>query len=739
MNKSGSHHLISQYTFDETLHPSITGKGFAKNLWPLVYILSDGCKQTAYVGETTDVFSRMQSHLKHEQKQTLTTVHLITSDKFNKSATLDIESNLIQYMFADRQFHLMNSNIGIANHTYYQKQDLYWGIFTDVWDDLRKRGLAKHSIEHINNSELFKYSPYKSLSKSQTEGLVQILEALALDTADNVVVQGGAGTGKTILAIFLFKLLNTSERDLNFEEFGEQESRVSDLVRQIKERYDQLDMAMVIPMSSFRTTVQRIFRGIGGLSAKMVIGPSEATKRKYDLLIVDESHRLRQRVNLGNYMGRFGEINEELGLDKEQGTELDWVLKQSRKAIFFYDGGQSIKPSDVSAEAFNRLIQNGKTDVRVLTSQFRARGGNDYVKFLNNLLHQTIPSDGEKFRHPHYDFKLYTSLEEMVDQIKEKDEKYKLSRLVAGYGWKWVSRYPNRKTYRPFDIHEDGMSLKWNRTSIDWINAEGSVEEVGCIHTTQGYDLNYTGVIFGPEIGMDPKSGQIFVDKKKYFDANGKNTIRNPERLKEYILNIYKTIMLRGIHGTYVYVCDPALRGYMSRYIPLADDAEVDQPRIIPLPSEEVKPFVNSVPLYSLTAAAGGFGPVISAEEQEWIKLPPGRTAGEDLFACRVIGESMNRIIPNGSICLFRRYQGGSRNGKIMLVELNEFTDRDAGAAYTVKEYRSRKQRTDSGYEHERISLLPVTDDSNYKSIELDGESASEMRTIAEFVQVLGK
>src|SRR5690606_4257055 len=93
------------------------------------------------------------------------------------------------------------------------------------------------------------------------------------------------------------------------------------------------------------------------------------------------------------------------------------------------------------------------------------------------------------------------------------------------------------------------------------------INEVGCIHTTQGYDLNYSGIIIGPELDYDFNTKSFIVDKDIYKDKNGKNTIKEDNILLDYVINIYKTILLRGIEGTYVYVCNPNLRKYLGQYI----------------------------------------------------------------------------------------------------------------------------------------------------------------------------
>ena len=154
---------IRSFEFNSTLIDQFQNLHYIKDLWPIVYILSDGKIKQAYIGETTDAYSRMITHLKNNAKSKLTSAHIITSEKFNKSATLDIESNLIKYISGDGQFQLLNGNIGLAYHNYYQKRVVYWKIFKSIWNSLRAEGIARHSIEHINNSDLFKYSPYKSL------------------------------------------------------------------------------------------------------------------------------------------------------------------------------------------------------------------------------------------------------------------------------------------------------------------------------------------------------------------------------------------------------------------------------------------------------------------------------------------------------------------------------------------------------------------------------------------------
>ncbi|QPH40384.1 DNA/RNA helicase domain-containing protein [Pedobacter endophyticus] len=722
-------YLISQSDFSENSITDLSLKHSNYTTWPLVYFLSEDKKHEAYVGETTDLVTRMRAHLKSDKKSDLKSIHLILSDLFNKSATLDIEANLIKYLAADGKYQLKNGNLGIANHQFYQQKEVYWDLFKDIWSELRTLGITRHSLDHLDNSDLFKYSPYKSLSIEQVEGLKTILKCLLDDNAKVSLIEGGAGTGKSILAIFLFKLLNSELEDFDLSDFDETDLELFDLFKRVKAKYLHLEMALVIPMSSFRKTISKVFKGIKGLKSNMVIGPAEVVRKKYDLLIVDESHRLRQRVNLGSYFYAFDQNCKRLGLDKMSSSELDWVLSQSNKSILFYDEQQSIKPSDVDSEQFKRLKQSTSTRYETLKTQLRIKGGPKYINFIHNLFHKENKISKPYLGGLSYEAFLYESLDEMVSDIKLKNQQFGLARLVAGFAWKWISRKDKSK----FDIVINETRLQWNSVTIDWMHTPNAVNEVGCIHTIQGYDLNYAGIIIGPEIGYDPIKGEIIINEKFYQDKNGKNSIKDYEVLKNYIINIYQTVLLRGIRGTFIYVCDLELRNHFKNYWTLKRfERDVQE-----LVTYNYKLNEQCIPFYDLSIAAGSFSEYQQVENVKYIELPDNLKANTDYFACKIVGESMNKVIPNGAIALFKKYTGGSRNGLICLVESTNIYDKDLGGQYTIKEYRSRKTITEDSWQHEEISLHPLSTDMNFETIVLRDEETIDFKVIGEFVRVL--
>ena len=320
-------------------------------------------------------------------------------------------------------------------------------------------------------------------------------------------------------------------------------------------------VALVIPQQSLRKTLKRVFKDINGLSPKMVISPNEAAKENYDLLIVDEVHRLRRRVNLVNWH-IHDQNNKRLNLPKEA-TELDWIVRSSKSQLLFYDENQSIKPTDIKPDYVKEILKNTKNKVCKydLTSQFRVLAGEDYIIYIRDLLRCNLTG---KKSFERYDFKLVENINNFKKIIIEKDEKFGLARFVAGYAWEWK----RKKVDYSYDIEIAGSKFKWNTNSMDWVNSKNSRTEVGCIHTIQGYDLNYAGVIIGPEISYDEFSNKIVINPDKYFDRNGKAGLKDKkDELKKYILNIYGVLLTRGIRGTYIYVCDDKLKAYLSKYI----------------------------------------------------------------------------------------------------------------------------------------------------------------------------
>lgn len=554
--------------------------------WPVVYVLDGegrgrGARTAVYVGESLNAATRMRQHLASGTKGELRNVRVVVDETFNKSVCLDLESYLIQLFSGDGGYRVLNLNGGITDAEYFHR-DRYRRTFAGVFEALRREGLFTRSIADIENSDLFKLSPFKALTQDQAIAVEDILEGLFADLAgghpSSIVIQGRPGTGKTIVAIYLMKMLadiqvatsdDALDPDSMFAEFFTEEHRT--LLTGFR-------LGLVVPQQSLRTSIRKVFGKTPGLRADMVVSPFDVGRggQRFDLLVVDETHRLSQRANQPSaVLNRdFRVINERLfGVDDPSRTQLDWVVACSTHRVFLVDAEQSVRPADLPTAALEALSSSARRQGRFypLTTQMRVRAGGDYVNYVRAMLRRSPvqPVQADPRAYEGYDLRMFDDLALMRSEIVAMDEAHGLARLVAGFAWDWKSK----KDPAVYDIEVDGCLLRWNSTDRDWINAPGSLDEVGSVHTVQGYDLNYAGVIIGPDLRYDPRTRRLFIDRASYRDQRGKE--RNSkhheppsdEDLLRYIVNIYGVLLTRGMLGTFVYVCDPALREYLRPFM----------------------------------------------------------------------------------------------------------------------------------------------------------------------------
>ncbi|MFN3708059.1 DNA/RNA helicase domain-containing protein [Microcella sp.] len=550
--------------------------------WPVVYLLdsarpaaSPSALRDVYVGETLNAEARILQHLDNpDKKRLLSHFRVVLDDRFNKSVCLDLESHLIRLLAGDGTFRVLNRNDGITDANYYER-DAYRESFRRVFDQLLHEGVFSRSIPEIENSDLFKLSPYKALTTDQAIAVENIVEGLFDDLEQNrgelLVVQGEPGTGKTVIAIYLMKLLadiaasrpdDEPDADSIFSDFFTEGHRA--LLRDFR-------VGLVVPQQSLRESIKRVFKRTPGLAPSQVLTPFQvgASDECWDLLIVDEAHRLNQRANQpsGVQNKQFRDITVKLfGHDDHTKTQLDWIQALSRHQVLLVDPEQSVRPADLPPELLRNLVEEAKGEGRhyPLVSQLRVRAGDDYIAWVRQLF-SPQSSEAMMQKRPdfgNYELKFFDDLGQMHEEIRERDAQYGLARLVAGYAWEWKSK----ENHEAYDIELDDRRLRWNSTATEWIASPNSLEEVGSIHTVQGYDLNYAGVIVGNDLRWDEARGRLAVDRASYFDKKGKEN--NPtlgrkytdDDLLRYICNVYSVLMTRGIRGTFVYVCDPVLR-----------------------------------------------------------------------------------------------------------------------------------------------------------------------------------
>lgn len=621
--------------------------------WPVVYLIHGN--NEIYIGETNNASERINQHLDpkgtfYEKRQKLEKVEIVFDSWFNKSAILDIENALIglfRYEILQTKdenkrskffTRLQNGNRGQSKlHNYYNRAH-YQEEVENIWEELRKRSIATNKYSDIVNDVLFKYSPYTALNEEQQNisieilnGIMDSLEAMreGRTTGYTAVVSGEAGTGKTIVLINMLvrivEAMNSNQTNIDcdnddlFEsalELGElsQESKLINRIKSYVQKYGSLRFAYVAQMSSLRNTMGRIFKDVPHMHKKDSKGPNDIVNEAisgdngdiepFDILFVDEAHRLWQYDNIGSARGAYKKACERIygkDVDPKSVTALDWLIRCSRTRVLVYDPFQTVKDSDITPQQFLDAVYSDESPhYYKLHQQMRCRAGMDYVSFINSLFEDNQTKTLQLYP-DHYDFRFFENANDLINEIIKRNAESGLSRCATGYGWQWNrNQYENckrkylewinksgetdtRKKQLFFYLNhlavEDGLIVfdgsKYVRNlDYDWI-LRGEPQEIGCIHTSQGYDLNYVGVLLGPEIDYSPEKG-VFVIPERINDKSVSSNLAGMsseerkikyEEIKTYVINAYKVMLERGIKGCYVYAHNEGLREHLKRVL----------------------------------------------------------------------------------------------------------------------------------------------------------------------------
>jgi len=350
-----------------------------------------------------------------------------------------------------------------------------------------------------------------------------------------VIIQGGPGTGKSVIAINLLAHL----------------SKLGLVTKYVSKNAAPRAVFKAKLTGTFKqTAIGNLFSGSGAFF--------ETEANAFDVLIVDEAHRLNEKSGL------YGNLGE---------NQIKEVIYSSKSTIFFVDDDQIVTLSDigqaVELEKWARSLGADVTHLE-LASQFRCSGSDGYMAWLDNTL--GIRETANKLLNPkEFDFRVLDSPNELHELIAERNAVNNKSRVVAGYCWDWV----NKKHPDQYDvvIPEHNYAKRWNldKDGSLWIMAPNSIDEVGCIHTCQGLELDYIGVIIGSDLTVH--DGQLITEPaarssmdrsirgwKSMMKADPDET---KERIDRIIRNTYKTLMTRGMNGCYVYCTDSKLQNFL--------------------------------------------------------------------------------------------------------------------------------------------------------------------------------
>ena len=534
-----------------------------------------------------------------------------------------------------------------------------------------------------------------------------------IDEKTVLIVKGGPGTGKSVISINLLGSLLKNNQNVIFVAPNASFREV---------------MIKKLSQENQATRLKNLFKGSSSFL--------DCDENLFETIIVDEAHRLKN-----------GQAYQYQG-----DSQLDDIIKSARNTILFIDDDQRIRPEDIGTVKEIRKVAE-RYDAKIyemeLEAQFRCSGAQGYINWLDHILQIRETANFNGWDNEDFEFRLFKDPNKLRTEIQKKNQQGQSARLLAGYAWKWTSeKQGNRNSeIEDVEIPEFNFRMPWNsrKARTTWAIDDSGVDQVGCIHTSQGLEFDYVGVIIGDDLKYDAGGQEYFVDWKSYKDAAGKKGLKeNPQMLSRLVRNIYKTLMSRGMKGCYVYICDRPLREYIENRLAalevdhFSDDdsgSNIVKMRINEKISEELK-YTECLPIYSFAAACGKFGLGEDVNVEGWVKVSNAVALNRNMFIVKSSGKSMEPLIPDGSYCIFRAPVVGTRNNKIVLVQHNDFTDPETGGSYSIKKYFSEKSfKSDGSWMHEQIVLRPINQD--YKPIIVDPEIEGRFTVIAEFVGLL--
>lgn len=393
---------------------------------------------------------------------------------------------------------------------------------------------SKKFIEYV--SDLFQHNPAYILLDEQVIAYANIMKyACASDKRTTIIVNGGPGTGKSVVAMNVFVDLLKSGKNALF----------------------------VAPNSSFKTAMidvlawhkvkakNRLMKIFSGSTKFCEVSPLS-----YDVLIVDEAHRLKAK---GTYMYKGD-------------SQVEDVIKASRVNVFFIDDEQRIRPNDEGSMDYVESVakKNHSEVIKVeLKAQFRCSGADGFVNWVEHTLQIRDTANFDGWDKKSFEFKIMDSPQDLEKYIQRKRINGYTARIVAGFAWPWTAAKDGNPDAEIADVKiaEYGYARPWNsrHDQYTWAIDESKSNQIGCIHTSQGLEFDYVGVILGRDIYYDPDTHTVNGDYENYYDKTGKSGLRNkPDELTQYIKNIYRVLMTRGIKGCTIFCCDKNLQAYMK-------------------------------------------------------------------------------------------------------------------------------------------------------------------------------
>ena len=351
-----------------------------------------------------------------------------------------------------------------------------------------------------------------------------------------IIVEGGPGTGKTVLAVNLL----CSMINYNLATMYVSKNAAPRNVYKKK-----------LKGSMRSASVNNLFRGPDQFH--------EYAEDTLDVTLVDEAHRLREKS------GMFSNLGE---------NQIMEIMKASKLSVFFIDDDQRVTLKDIgSVDEIKKQARKLGLEIKTLKldSQFRCSGSDGYLSWLDNVLEIRETANYSLEEEWNYDLRVFDDPNEMRAAIEEKNRENNRSRIVAGYCWNWITEGKNNPFVYDIEIPEFDFRMSWNLGSSDtWAIDPESIKEAGCIHTCQGLEFDYVGVIIGDDLRYNGEHVVTDASKRAKTDQSLKGLKSNYSKEEaslvadRIIKNTYKVLMSRGMKGCFVYCIDKSLQQYFK-------------------------------------------------------------------------------------------------------------------------------------------------------------------------------
>jgi len=538
-----------------------------------------------------------------------------------------------------------------------------------------------------------------------------------------IIIKGGPGTGKSVIAINLMADL---------------------LLKGYNAHYATGSRA-------FTETLRKIIGSRGSVQFKYFNSYVQADHNIVDVLIADESHRIRNTSN-SHFTPRA---------KRSKFSQIEELLQASKVAVFFIDEKQVVRPNEIGSVTYvkHNAVRNGcKVFEYKLEAQFRCNGSDAFVNWINNTLGIERTANVIWDQQEEFDLKIFPSPLDLEYAIRQKVKGGFTGRVTAGFCWKWSM--PNEDGTLKVDVVIGDYKRPWNakpgarklapgipKASL-WAHDPNGINQIGCVYTAQGFEFDYVGVIFGEDLVYD-------FDKQAWIGNLSKSSDnvvkRSREKFVDLVKNTYRVLLSRGMKGCYVYFMNKDTERFFKSRIENLEQPVIERELLPPdLLKEEMKKvyriladieeerkFRDHLPVYSLQAAAGYFGDGKAVDPEGWIEAASFGRLDKKMFVARAVGKSMEPRIHDGDLLVFRSHPVGSRQGKIVLVQYHGPADPETGGSYTVKRYRSEKSHsTEDQWRHTRIALEPLNPE--FQPIILEPEDEGTIQVIAEYLGTIG-